>query len=165
MNLRLIICLAFLALFTFAVENKSAAEEALVVPRFAALRTNEVNLRTGPGVKYPIDWVYLKKDLPVEIIQDFENWRMIKDFEGTKGWVHRSGVTGKRFAIVVNDNVNLKKVPQDNAEVIAILRAKVMVKIKSCPKRYAFCKVEVNDQYDGWLRKNDLWGVYPNEDF
>ena len=36
----------------------------LPLPRFVSLRAGEVNLRTGPGVQYPVDWVYLRKNLP-----------------------------------------------------------------------------------------------------
>ncbi len=138
------------------------------VPRFVCLKTDETNLRTGPGLNYPIDWVYVKKNMPVEVIREFEHWRMIKDFEGTKGWIHRSGLSAKRYAFVSVDVTKLRKVPKDEAQVLAYLKKKVVLKVKKCPKRYDFCKVSLNDNdndYEGWVRKSDLWGVYIDENF
>jgi len=37
------------------------------VPRFVTLHADRVNLRTGPGDRYPIEWVLTRKEMPVEI--------------------------------------------------------------------------------------------------
>ena len=66
------------------------SETGLPVPRFVTLRADEVNLRTGPGEQYPIEWIYVRAGLPVEIIAEFGNWRRIRDFEGIEGWVFHS---------------------------------------------------------------------------
>jgi len=93
---------ALAALLAFGLEAApaDAAEKNLPVPRFVTLRTDPVNVRTGPGERYPIDWVYHRKDLPVEIIAEFENWRKIRDADGTTGWVHERMVTGRRSVLV-----------------------------------------------------------------
>ncbi|HKH69397.1 MAG TPA: SH3 domain-containing protein, partial [Reyranella sp.] len=75
--------------------DKSAAAQqrkgsGLPIPRFASLRSDEVNVRTGPGPRYPIDWVFKRKAMPVEIVAEFENWRKIRDWQGASGWVHQS---------------------------------------------------------------------------
>jgi len=86
---------AFCAL---AVSAAGAAENGstLPLPRFASLRTEEVNLRTGPGERYPIEWVLTRKDMPVEIVDEHENWRRVRDWQGTEGWVHQRMVSGRR---------------------------------------------------------------------
>ena len=61
----------------------------LPLPRFVSMRTAEINLRTGPGVQYPIEWVYRRQHLPVEIIAEFRTWRKIRDWQGAQGWVHQ----------------------------------------------------------------------------
>src|SRR3984893_10616803 len=70
------------------------------LPRFVSLRSDQVNLRVGPGENYPIEWVLTRKEMPVEIIKEFENWRMIRDWQGTEGWVHERMLTGKRAVVV-----------------------------------------------------------------
>src|SRR3546814_9474044 len=62
----------------------------------------EVNLRTGPGPTYPIEWVYLRRNMPVEIVAEFDNWRKIRDWQGTVGWVHQNLLSGERYARIAN---------------------------------------------------------------
>ena len=40
----------------------------LPLPRFASLKADEVNVRTGPGPRYPVDWVFKSRNMPVEIV-------------------------------------------------------------------------------------------------
>ena len=58
----------------------------LPLPRFVSLRTDEVNLRTGPGMQYPIEWLYKRRGLPVEVEREFDVWRLVVDPDGVKGW-------------------------------------------------------------------------------
>src|SRR6202035_5755275 len=90
------------AAFVVAAPPAAAAESEAgqKLPRFVSLRSDQVNLRVGPGENYPIDWVLTRKDMPVEIIRQFENWRMIRDWQGTEGWVHERMVAGKRAVVV-----------------------------------------------------------------
>ena len=39
--------------------------------RFVSLRSDEVNVRVGPGVRYPVKWVFRQKAIPVEIVQEY----------------------------------------------------------------------------------------------
>jgi SH3-like domain-containing protein len=92
------VAVALLAALPLAPKAQTAAGDKL--PRFASLRSDEVNLRVGPGENYPIEWVFKRKDMPVEIIEEFQNWRKIQDWQGTNGWVLDRMVTGKRAVIV-----------------------------------------------------------------
>ena len=59
-------------------EPPKGTATGLPLPRFAALRSDEVNMRAGPGTRYPIDWVYKRRELPVEIQREFEVWRLVR---------------------------------------------------------------------------------------
>ena len=72
----------------------------LKTPRFVSLRSDKVNLRTGPGRQYPIEWVLTRRDMPVEITARFEHWRRVREWDGTAGWVQEHMVYGKRFVVV-----------------------------------------------------------------
>ncbi len=72
----------------------------LPLPRFAAFRADEVNLRTGPGQRYPIDWVYHRRGLPVKIEREFDVWRLVEDSDGQKGWVHQATLVGTRTFVI-----------------------------------------------------------------
>ncbi|WP_077806816.1 SH3 domain-containing protein [Neoasaia chiangmaiensis] len=72
----------------------------LPLPRFAAMRADKVYLRKGPGQRYPIEWVYHRRGLPVEVEREFDVWRLIEDSDGTKGWVHQATLVGQRTFVI-----------------------------------------------------------------
>ncbi|RFD20846.1 hypothetical protein DY926_03610, partial [Komagataeibacter melaceti] len=82
------------------VDNSKGSVTGLPLPRFAALRADEVNLRTGPGQRYPIDWVYHRRGLPVKIEREFDVWRLVEDADGQKGWVQQATLVGTRTFVI-----------------------------------------------------------------
>jgi len=82
-----------------AAQNGTVGPSGLPLPRFVSLKSGRVNARIGPGVNYPVDWLYLKPGLPVEITQEFENWRRVRDSDGSEGWINQSLLSGKRTGI------------------------------------------------------------------
>ncbi len=134
----------------------------LPLPRFASLKTDEVNFRSGPGVRYPIDWVYQRRDLPVEIEREFEAWRLVADPEGTKGWVHQATLTGRRSFVVIGGEQVVRSGPQDAANSVARLKPGVIGRLRSCEAAAAWCQVQVAD-YRGWLKRSAVWGLLPRE--
>lgn len=151
------------SLFTCVVFSSSFAQESLdnlPLPRWATIAANEVNLRTGPGKRYPIEWVLKKKTLPLEITREFEHWRLVREPEGGAGWVHRSMLTSTRYVMVQDDEMVLYANPSEQAAVVARLRKGVLGRVKNCQPQW--CRVTVQN-YEGWLAKKTLWGVYPSE--
>lgn len=132
----------------------------LPIPRFATLKSDEVNVRTGPGSRYPIDWVFKRKMMPVEIVAEFENWRKIRDWQGASGWVYQGLLTGKRSFIVPAKAAPLYKTPTNSAEIVAKLEPEVTGEIRSCTGDW--CRVRVSG-VSGWLERTEIWGVYKSE--
>jgi len=140
-----------------------AADEdvGLKVPRFVSLHSDKVNLRTGPGRQYPIEWVLTRKDMPVEVIAQFEHWRRIRDWEGTAGWVQEHMVAGRRTVVVgKGGDLPLHQQPDPASAVIARAEPGVVARLLEC--RGPWCRVETDD-ISGWMRRSDIWGVYPDE--
>jgi SH3-like domain-containing protein len=134
----------------------------LPIPRFISLNSDKVFMRTGPGLRYPIRWVYTKRNMPIEVIQEFDTWRKIRDYDGETGWVHQSLLSGRRTAIVNNGKgVVLLKKPQAAAQPVAILEPEVLLSLEECNAQW--CEVEVAG-FSGWVEKNSLWGVYAEEE-
>ena len=132
----------------------------LPLPRFVTLRAAEVNLRTGPGTRYPIDWVYQRRGLPVEIIDEFDTWRRIRDWQGTEGWVHQSMVQGQRGILVTGKRHTLRRRPEPGAPGVALVDAGVIGVLRRC--RLDWCEVTV-DSFTGWLERHAFYGLYPGE--
>lgn len=148
----------------FPVIGQALAQNAsgLPLPRFVSFRSEEVNMRTGPGIQYPVDWVYSRRGLPVEIIAEFETWRKIRDWEGTQGWVHQSLLSGKRTVIITGDIRNLRAKPDASSRVIAKLEPTVLGDLEGCSG--GWCQIGVRNMR-GWVRHVDMWGVYKDEAF
>jgi SH3-like domain-containing protein len=136
------------------------AKSGLPVPRFVSLRSPHINVRVGPGKDYPIEWVYVRANLPVEIIAEFENWRKIKDIEGSEGWVHQSMLSGTRHALIQKQIHDVKDKPAIDSRVLAQIEPDVMVRVQKCQGEW--CRIQ-HDTIKGWLPKDSLWGVYTNE--
>ncbi|MDR3437541.1 SH3 domain-containing protein [Telmatospirillum sp.] len=140
----------------------AAENSGLPLPRFVSLRSDEVNLRTGPGVRYPVDWIYSRRDLPVEVIAEFETWRKIRDWQGSEGWVHQSMLWPRRMVVVTGQQRRLRAEPDDKAVPLALVDPNVTGRLLSCPRGKEYCRVEINN-IQGWLKRDEFWGVYQSE--
>lgn len=151
---------ALIGLALLLIGPAAAQEGKLPLPRFASLQSGKVNMRTGPGETYPILWTYQRANLPVEIIEEFEIWRRIRDHDGVVGWVKSTLLTGKRHALVRDSRRTLRAEPQAEAAPVAYLEPGVILNVKECVGEW--CRLEIQG-YEGWLMKSEFWGVYQNE--
>lgn len=150
--------LLFLALIT---GTAAQAASGLPVPRFVSLRSDQINLRTGPGTRYPIKWLYQKSDLPVEIIDEHENWRKIRDFYGKTGWVHQQMLSGRRMIRLKEDTL-LRRAATPDSLPIARIEKGAVGKLKLCPPAVGLCLADFGE-LEGWVSKPALFGVYAGE--
>lgn len=144
----------------FFMTTASLGAEKSPVPRFVSLRPNEVNARVGPGPNYPIEWIYLKAGLPVEVTAEFDTWRKIRDSEGAEGWVHQSMLCSKRHAIIQGGEALLYRTEDKISQPLVRLQEGVIINLLKC--RGDWCQVRIND-FKGWIQRHFLWGVYPKE--
>lgn len=142
--------------------DEKDAQVSISLPRFGVLRFNEVNVRTGPGTRYPIDWVYRQVGMPVEVVAKFEYWYRIKDYEGTLGWVHKSKLRWHRRGMVMGNKQDVRREPDAQAAITAHLMPRVAFDVESCDTRW--CRIKGKD-FEGYLRQNAFFGVYAQEKF
>ncbi len=162
MKYRLCTTLTFLFLLCVAapVLAEDTATPSLPIPRFVTLNTDEVNLRTGPGLRYPMKLILKKDGLPVEIIKEFDVWRQIRNKEGDEGWVHKSLLSGKRSVIITGHIQPLLKDKKQGARPVVKLEPGVIATLDRCDKEWCYLKVA---SYKGWLKRENIWGVYSDE--
>lgn len=135
------------------------------LPRFASLKHPVANVRVGPGVKYPIRWIYRRKGLPVEIIAEFGNWRRIRGSDGSDGWINGMLLSSTRTALAgpwSEANIDLRSGPRNRSPVTARLQPKVLVRLHWCDRSWCSVSIPGRD-LQGYIRQNKLWGVYPDE--
>jgi SH3-like domain-containing protein len=140
----------------------SGAESAAAakVPRFVSLRSDTVNLRVGPGQTYPIEWVLTRKGMPVEIVKEFQNWRMVRVWQDTSGWILDRMVTAERHVIVDGAVRALYRRPDTASEIVARAEPGVVARLLECQGDW--CRIETGG-YQGWLPRGHVWGVLPDE--
>ncbi len=125
-------------------------------PRFLSLRASKTNVRFGPGRRYPIAWVFVRRGLPVRIVGRFETWRRIRDWEGSEGWIHQSLLSGRRSVIVLDGPAAFHRRPDPKARPIARVERRAVGRLLRCEG--AWCSVEFSGR-NGWIRKTAVWGV------
>ncbi len=143
------------------------------LPRFASLKSDQVNVRVGPGKEYPIQWVYRRAGLPVEVIKEYGNWRQIRDSETSTGWVFHALLSRRRTMMVLPwevDKTNTAggKVPMTPVFDKASTSGNILVKVEpgvigsvfKCDRTW--CDVSIMN-YRGWISQKTIWGVYPPE--
>ena len=145
-----------------AAQASASSDQPETANRYASLRSDKVNVRTGPGVRYPIEWVFVKKGIPVEITAAHDTWRKIRDWEGAEGWVHQSMLSDRRALLVTGQVRALRSDPKADAPVVARIEPGVVGRVDRCVGEW--CRANAGG-YEGWLRRKEFWGVSPTEDF
>ncbi|MEZ5840270.1 MAG: SH3 domain-containing protein [Hyphomicrobiales bacterium] len=148
-----------------AAEPTAGAER----PAGAAIRLAEVEprqcaRRAGAATRSP--GCSMRGGLPVEVIQEFENWRRVRDLEGAEGWVFHSLVSGRRTALVAPWEkglpLTLHKTAVVTSDIAALLEPGVLADVAECTGDWCLL---TGDAFSGWIEQNKLWGVYPGERF
>ena len=145
----------------------------LPIPRYVSLKSDRVNVRKGPGFDYPIAWTYQRAGLPVEVLKEFENWRQVRDSDGTEGWVLQNLLSGRRTALIAPWEAQttgsatakplatmLQQEASETSSVVAMIEPGVLATVLSCDKTW--CRVSIAEQR-GYITQSKLWGVYKDE--
>jgi len=138
----------------------------LPLPRFVSLRAPRANLRVGPGTDYAVQWTFVRSGVPLEIVQEYDNWRRVRDAEGAEGWINHSLLSGSRTAIVAPwekgqiPELPLRAQPEETARVVARLEPGLMGELRSCDGQW--CEMDFSG-VRGWISQTRIWGAYPDE--
>lgn len=144
----------------------SRGPSGLPIPRFVSLKSGRVNSRIGPGVNYSVEWMYLKPGLPMEIIQEYDNWRRVRDADGSEGWINQSLLSGRRTAIAApwqkgkDNRINLLADADPTSRTLAVIEPGVIGTIHACNGDW--CEMTF-DGHTGWISQSLVWGAYPGE--
>ncbi|MCV0394745.1 MAG: hypothetical protein K5872_00895 [Rhizobiaceae bacterium] len=147
-------------------QTAGVGPSGLPLPRFVSLKAGRVNARIGPGLNFPVDWLYLKPGLPMEIIQEYDNWRRVRDADGAEAWINQSLLSGKRTGIAApwhrgkETLLSLRTEPDEEASTVASVEPGAMGRILQCDGQW--CEMEFGS-VRGWMEQTRVWGAYPGE--
>ncbi len=155
--------LALTAILFFELTTPAQASRAITeVNYFASLRAAETNVRAGPGQNYPIKFTFKLRGLPVRVINEYDNWNEIEDFEGQTGWVTQSLLTKKRTLMVRTTKtfINMHSKNNEKSRIIFRLENNVIGDYLKCLDDW--CGIKVNNK-KGWVPKGELFGADEEE--
>ena len=151
-----------LLIFFLGLENLSFSGEkvgsvtGLPIPRFLMLKSKDVNMRSGPGINYPLKMNYKCYYLPVKVLSEFDSWRLVKDSNGNEGWIHEAMVGTNKYVEIV-EKTSILRLPDPKAKAVIITDKGTLAKILRC--KDSWCNVSLAKTYKGWVHKKHLWGI------
>ena len=148
---------------SFANAKSIGPSTGYELPRYVSLKSNKSNLRVGASKDYPKILTYVIENLPIEITDEYKQWREVKDIDGNHGWMHKSLFQGDRFGIIKTNYIEPAKIfNKPRGAVIGKIGNRNIVKIDKCLK--SWCHISF-DKANGWVNKINIWGAYKEEEF
>lgn len=135
-------------------------ETNLPLPRFVSLKASESNVRRGPSLSHRIDWVFQRRNMPLQVIAEYGHWRRVIDRDGQGGWVHYTMLSGARTVVIEGEATALRARPEADAIENAMLEPGVVARLGECGPDW--CQLNTGG-FRGWVPKGKLWGVFPAE--
>ena len=160
-SMQIVIAFILIIIFSQASNADVGKETGLEIPRYVSLKSNDANIRVGPSKNYPIEIKYIKKNYPLKVLEEYEEWRKVEDFKKNIGWIHKSLISGTRTGIVLsNDNKTIKLLNTLDGNVIGEIGKGNIVFLEKC--KTDWCLVS-SGNYKGWIDKKYIWGVKEKE--
>jgi SH3-like domain-containing protein len=150
----LAILLLALPSITFATERGPVTN--LPIPRFVSMKASEANIRRGPSLSHRIDWIFHRRNTPLEVTAEYGHWRKVRDADGAGGWIHYTLLSGVRHVLIRADHVVLRDRPDPNARPVAQAENGAIAKLEEC--EVDWCEVSA-DRRKGWVPVAEIWGV------
>lgn len=150
-----LISIVFLAQSVVA-EVRRGPVTNLPMPRYVSLKASEGNVRRGPSLSHRIDWILMRRDMPLQVVAEHGHWRKVIDHEGAGGWIHYALLSGTRTVLIRDDMLKIYQTADPNSQIQAILQTNVLARLGQC--QHNWCRITA-DGHRGWAPKSALWGV------
>lgn len=154
------VCLVLAMTSVVVAEKMRGPVTNLPLPRYVSMKTSEGNVRRGPSLSHRIDWVFKRREMPLEVTAEHGHWRRVQDREGAGGWVHYALLSGARTVLIEQDMTPVHARPDLSAPINAAFELGVVARLGKC--NVDWCRVSAGG-YRGWVEKYRLWGVKPDE--
>jgi SH3-like domain-containing protein len=122
----------------------------------AVLRADEVNMRVGPGEDYGVRFVYHRKHLPVRVLRIKENWRLVEDPDGVRGWMVINFLSTSAARRCGARPAEMRSGGSENAGLLWKIAPGAVGKLGNCGN--GWCQLNI-DNHVGYVRQERLWGV------
>ena len=126
-------------------------------PYWASIRSNEVNMRVGPGEDYRIAWVFRRPQLPLKVLRIMDGWRLVQDPDGAQGWMRSQFLTRERTGFVRGSELaEMRANPTREARLLWRLAPGVVGLLGEC--QAGWCSFDASGR-KGFVEASRLWGA------
>jgi uncharacterized protein YgiM (DUF1202 family) len=118
---------------------------------------DKVNVRNGPGLTNDVLF-QAHLGYPIEVEKRKGDWVYFKDWQGDTGWVYRPLVKNIQTAVVLKDQVNVRKGPGIRYKVVTKVSKGEVYKIFRQKKNWVKIGYYLEGEEIGWIRGDLVWG-------
>ncbi|WP_319522953.1 SH3 domain-containing protein [uncultured Desulfosarcina sp.] len=119
-----------------------------------SVKTDIANVRSGPNTSDAVIW-QVEKYHPLNVVRTQGDWCLFEDFEGDRGWIHRSLLDTTRTVIVKKNKCNVRSGPgTGNAIRFTVDKG---IPFKVIEEKGDWLHVIHADGDKGWLHRALLW--------
>jgi SH3-like domain-containing protein len=147
-------------LLIFSVTGAQAASEKIL--RYVSQRSDKAYLREGPSFAHKVLWVYRHRGYPFAVTAEFDVWRRVVTADGTVGWMSASMLTDQRSVLITGKGQVKLTADSGGGKVVALANPGAVAALKACTRDA--CRIK-GEMADGWIAKDRIWGVSPDEVF
>jgi SH3-like domain-containing protein len=152
-----------LLVFSFAAALAAPpTREGGKVLRYVSQRTDKAYMREGPTYAHKVLWQYRHRGYPFAVVAEFDTWRRVRAADGTVGWMAASMLTDQRTVLVTGKGRAKIYSNADGGKLVALADPGAVAALKACALTNCHIK---GDKTDGWIAKDRIWGVAPDEVF
>lgn len=126
------------------------------IPRWEIIKAPQTNARTAPSRDAPIAFRYKVSGLPVQVISETKEFRLVCDPYGNRVWISASLLRGSsRVMNRTESRLPMLAKPKDGANLRSYLAVNALATVEKCEK--GWCQIKVKRE-GGWVPESKLWG-------
>ena len=112
------------------------------------------NIRSGPGTNHDVLW-QVAQNHPILVLKKSGNWYHFRDFEGDKGWIHKSLVRKTPSVITNKKKCNVRSGPGTKFKILFTTEEGVPFKVLK--RKGNWIHIQHADGDKGWIHKSLVW--------
>ena len=136
--------------------------QAPVKPRYVSQRGQEAYLREGPSYDHKILWIYRHRGYPFRITASYDVWRRVEAPDGVVGWMSATMLSDNRTVLITGKTRVQIHATSEGGKLVGLADPGAVASLKGCTREA--CHITGQD-INGWVARNRLWGVAPDETF
>jgi SH3-like domain-containing protein len=140
-------------LIVFLLLSVLTAAGAVQAERLS-VKSDIANIRSGPSTSDAVIW-QVEKYHPLNVLRSQGDWCLFEDFEGDRGWIHRSLLVNAKTVVVKKNQCNVRSGPGTGNAILFTVDKGVPFKVLE--EKGKWLHVVHADGDKGWIHRSLVW--------